>query len=54
MSEQDEKKRTMAERLSRIEKVLLNEIWHELRWHRRILVIILGAIIVAGIANIFT
>lgn len=54
MSEQGEKKRTMAERLDKIEKVLLNEIWHELRWHRRILVITLGAIIVAAVANIFT
>ena len=51
MNEQDEptKKLTIPERLDRIEKVLCNEIWHELRWHRALLLIILAAIIGASI-----
>ncbi len=48
-----EKELTIKERLSRIEKYLFNEIKHELRWHRILLLIILAAIIGASISNVF-
>lgn len=49
----NEKDLTIKERLTRIEKYLFNEIRHELKWHRILLLIILAAIITAGIANLF-
>ncbi len=50
---EDGKEPTIRERLARIEKYLFNEIKHELRWHRILLLIILAAIIGAGVANLF-
>ena len=50
----DDKKPTLGDRLDKIETVLCNEIWHELRWHRWLLLIILAAIVGAGIASICT
>lgn len=50
----DEKEPTIKERLTRIEHIIANEIKHELRWHKILLLIILAAIITAGVSQLFS
>lgn len=48
------KEPTIKDRLAKIEQVLYNEIRHEMKWHRWLLLVIIGSVIGGAIAQLFS